>query len=322
MQAAGERGAQQNFYTMVDKIIYCGSPLRLFVQNNWLILSGDNEKRSLEAAENRVSWEDIGFIELDHPQITLSFSVFQTAASRSIPILVSDTQHLPGGLFLPAQGHSSTTKSSAAQVMATVALRKRIWKQVVQAKLHNQAQLMASLGEEAAQRRLSVLARSVKSGDHENKEAQGARVYWKAFGKALETKFSREPQAGHWPNNLLDYGYAILRAYVARACITSGLLPQIGLFHHNQFDPFPLANDLMEPYRPLVDRLVLHTAHNLPATDQLQKEHKRELLYLPTLRLVQAGQQMSMANAIRRSTASLASCFLGENRSIQLPKLY
>jgi len=261
----------------------------------------------------RVPLEDLGVLILDSPTVTYTHSVITEAIAAGAVIVPCGRDHHPRGLFLP-QENSLQTQRLARQVAAPLPLKKNLWKQIVQTKVANQA---TALGKERkAAKALRNLVPRVRSGDPTNIEAQAARIYWPAmFGK----DFRRLPE-GPPPNGLLNYGYMALRASVARAICGAGLHPAMGLHHHNRSNPFCLADDLLEPLRPLVDVQVQALARAQAA--EVNRETKFQLLSLLTATVEVAGLEGPLMVALERVTASLARCYAGERKKLELPKLW
>ena len=261
----------------------------------------------------RIPLEDIGLLILDAPTTTYTHSVITEVLAAGAVIIPCGRDHHPRGLFLP-QESSLQTQRLAAQVAAPLPLKKSLWKQVVQAKVRNQA---GALPEDSPERGLlRALVVRVRSGDPTNVEAHAARVYWPAmFGK----DFRRLPE-GPSPNGLLNYGYMALRACVARAICGAGLHPAMGLHHHNRSNPFCLADDLLEPLRPLVDVQVQALAR--AGTAEVNRETKFQLLSLLTATVEVAGLEGPLMVALERVTASLERCYAGEQKKLELPKLW
>lgn len=203
------------------------------------------------------------------------------------------------------------------QLAASVPLRKQLWQQTMKMKIDNQASVLQTCTDEEI-KCMRVWANNVKSGDPENLEARAAAYYWKGLFACIEG-FTRERE-GMPPNNLLNYGYAILRAVVARALVVSGLLPTLGIHHHNRYNAYCLADDIMEPYRPYVDELVFDIVRSGMDYNELSKELKVRLLEIPTLEVKIAGKRSPLMVAVSQTTASLYKCFSGELRNITYPE--
>ena len=271
--------------------------------------------------EATVPIEDIGFLLLDSQSVTLSTGLLQALTEANAAVVVCDHRHMPAGYLLPLSDHSLATRYLQDQIALTEARRNRLWKQVVQAKLRNQARAIRLLAPEL-ERRLRVMADDVKNGDPENLEGQAARLYFSAFVRRWPDFNARHSDA--MPNPALDYGYALLRAAVARAIVSSGLQPALGLHHHNQYNAFCLADDLMEPYRPFVDELVICSSDNLPPrlSDEppvLDPAEKRRLLPVLVRDVQMESVVRPLMNAISITTASLVRAIRGIQDALELP---
>jgi CRISPR-associated protein Cas1 len=311
---------------MLKRTLYFGNPAYLSKRHEQLVITLPNVPEGIENSAT-VPIEDIGLVILDHPQIQLSQSLMATLLLHNVALITCDEQHLPTGLLLNLNGHSHQTLHFRNQTTASEALKKQLWQQTVKAKILNQAGLLR----EAQQPRENLLrmAADVKTGDSTNQEAQAAAYYWKnIFRDFTHLKdFTRERE-GIPPNNLLNYGYAILRATVARALVGSGLLPTFGIFHRNQYNAYCLADDIMEPYRPYVDKMVYHlllqrndNATPLPTDLNLDKATKQVLLGIPAMDVLINDEKSPLLVAVQRTTASLVRCFEGSSRKINYPNL-
>ncbi len=257
--------------------------------------------------------EDIGVVIVDQPQTTYSHTVLARLAEMDAVIIVCGRNHLPVGLFLPLADHSEVVWRLNDQLTASKPLQKQVWKQLVQAKIRAQADNLPDSS--AARSKLLALARNVRSGDPANVEAQAARVYWSHWIPE-ESAFRRDADGGGL-NVLLNYGYAIVRAAVARAIVVAGLLPSLGIKHCNRSNSFALADDLIEPLRPLVDDRVrfLYRRANL----QLDREAKAELLKLLADDVQLGGETGPLMVCLHRYVASLVKCLRGEARALLFP---
>ena len=261
----------------------------------------------------KVPTEDIGLLILDAPTTTYTHSVLAEVLAAGAVIIPCGKDHHPAGLFLH-QNNSLQTKRVKWQANAPLPLCKQLWKQIVQAKIKHQAGVLEH--DSPTRQGLLAMVSAVRSGDPTNVEAHAARRYWPAlFGK----EFRRNPN-GQPPNNLLNYGYMVVRAAVARAICGAGLHPTLGLHHHNQYNAFCLADDLLEPLRPLVDRKVKELWAT--GTDEINRLSKTELLSLLTEEVETAGQKGPLMVALERTTASLVRCYAGEQKKLDLPKLW
>lgn len=261
--------------------------------------------------------EDIGVIVLDHQQITITQAVMAKLLSAGAAVITCDPTHHPTGLLLSLDGNTLQSQKFQAQIDASVPLKKQLWQQTVAAKIENQSLLLQCLRED--HKTLSNYAKTVKTGDSENNEAKAAAYYWKkVFPDFLHFKRDR---FGLPPNNLLNYGYAILRATTARSLIVSGLLPTLGIFHKNQYNAYCLADDIMEPYRPFVDKTVCEIIRLNGSYLEITPSMKKKLLGIPAMDVLIDGQNSPLMNALQRTTASLAKCYEGAARKILYPEL-
>lgn len=297
---------------MIKRTIYFGNPAYLKTTNEQLVVE------MLESGETKsIPIEDIGILILDHQQITITQAVMAKLLANNTALITCDNTHHPVGMQLCLDGHTLQSQKFKAQIAASTPLKKQLWQQTVIAKIENQAALLEI--ERAENKYLLNLAPVVKSGDSGNNEAKAALYYWKhIFPDFLE--FKRE-RFGLPPNNLLNYGYAILRAIVARSLVASGLLPTLGIFHRNQYNAYCLADDVMEPYRPFVDKVVCNIVRMNGKFLEMTPAMKKELLSIPAMDVMIDGQKSPLMNAVQRTTASLAKCFEGDSRKILYPVL-
>uniref|UniRef100_UPI0032180094 type II CRISPR-associated endonuclease Cas1 n=1 Tax=uncultured Draconibacterium sp. TaxID=1573823 RepID=UPI0032180094 len=293
---------------MLKRTLFISNPYRLSLKNKQLQLS---ERGGMTVASAPV--EDLGFVVLDHPQISFSMKLVEELNENNVVTLFCDSKHMPSSMLLPLDAHHIQGELFRAQVAATEPLKKNLWKQTIEAKIANQARLLQKLGKNATQ--LKTLARQVKSGDTDNREGFAARLYWMAL---LGKNFVRD-RYGEPPNPFLNYGYILLRSAVARALAGSGLLATLGIHHRNRYNAFCLADDIMEPYRPYVDELVYNLNEKFPACFMIEKEHKAELLQLMTTDVKIGDNKRPLMVALSQTTASLSRCFSGEQRKILYP---
>jgi len=233
---------------MIKRTLYFGNPAYLHLRNDQLVIELPNDQGMAELTKkNTVPIEDIGVIVFDHKQITFSHSLINALLANNAAIITCDERHHPVGLMLPLDGLTVQTERFKAQIDGSLPLKKQLWTQTVVAKLENQARALQSWGCDAEP--VWHWAKQLRSGDPDNFEARAAAYYWKNF-LPNEFQFYRLRE-GDYPNSLLNYGYAIVRAVVARALVGSGLLPTLGIFHRNKYNAYCLADDMMEPYRPM-----------------------------------------------------------------------
>ena len=293
---------------MMKRTLYFGNPAYLSTRNQLMII----ERRDIDKVS--IPIEDVGVVILDHPQITISQVCMARLLENNTALITCDEKHLPSGLFLNLNGNSLLSKKFQAQMEASLPLKKQLWQQTIRAKIMNQASLLQKKGMLAEV--LKHLAGQVKSGDTQNAEGVAAKYYWQ---KLMPEDFIRGRYEGGM-NNFLNYGYSILRAVVARSIVGSGLLPAFGIFHRNQYNAYCLADDVMEPYRPFVDELVLDHP-GFSEKEEVDIEAKKILLAIPTIDVVIDGKTSPLMNAVQRTTASLAKCYQGEEKSILYPSL-
>ena len=297
---------------MIKRTLYFGNPTYLKTKNEQLIISLKNED-----IEKQVPIEDIGVLILDHPQITITQPTLSRLLHNNTAVITCDETHHPVGLFLNLDGHTLQSQRFKCQIEASVPLKKQLWQQTIEAKIMNQAKLLEHEMQE--NKFLLNLARIVRSGDPDNCEAQAANYYWKnIFPDFLQFTRHRE---GAPPNNLLNYGYAILRAVVARNLVASGLLPTLGIFHRNQYNAYCLADDIMEPYRPFVDKVVCEIVRMNGKFLDMTTKMKEQLLAIPAMDVNINNEKSPLMNAVQRTTASLAKCFEGETKRMLYPEM-
>ena len=308
---------------MIKKTLYFGNPAYLSLRNKQLVIKIPEVEKCVslpetikQQAEISRAIEDIGVIVLDHKQITITSGVLEALLENNCALITCDSKSLPVGLLLPLYGNTTQNERFRKQLDASLPLKKQLWQQTIQTKIHNQAAILAECRSEEV-KCMHVWANNVRSGDPDNLEARAAAYYWKNLFAEIDG-FTRD-RDGMFPNNLLNYGYAILRAVVARGLVTSGLLPTLGIHHHNRYNAYCLADDIMEPYRPYVDRLVYSIYKERGSNAELNKETKAVLLTIPTLEVHIDGKRSPLMVAVGQTTASLYKCFNGELRRIQYP---
>lgn len=294
---------------MIKRTLYFGNEAYLRTQQNQLVVlyPDRDEKR-------KVPIEDIGVVILDHYRLTLTSTLLNKLLENNVAVISCDAQHLPLGMFLNLNGHSLQQEHFSNQIAVTQAKKDRLWKQTIIAKITNQAHLLAQQGVPVVN--MQRWSKNVKNGDPKNLEARAASFYWKHLFAEIFS-FKRE-RFGTTPNGLLNYGYTILRGVVARALVGSGLLPTLGIHHHNQYNAYCLADDIMEPYRPFVDSLVLDLVQN--GVGELTTESKQELLKIPVCDVIINQQKSPLMVAVQQTTASLQQCYVGNIKVIKYPQ--
>lgn len=242
--------------------------------------------------------------------------IFGIMNENNAAVVSCDTSHLPCGLMLPMFSHHAFTEKLQAQIEVSQPLMKNLWQQTVVAKIENQSALLRKEGIDT--KKMVFYLGEVRSGDPGNVEGRAAAYYWdNLFGGGIFLRY----RFGEPPNNLLNYGYAVLRAIVARSLIASGLFPSLGIHHRNKYNPYCLADDIMEPFRPYVDALVLKIAKENPEMEELTPALKKQLLQIPVIDIIIDGKSSPMMVGVQRTTASLASCFEGTSRKILFPEM-
>lgn len=309
---------------MIKKTLYFGNPVYLSLKNAQLVIKlpeivrndtlSESFKRNSEVTK---PIEDIGVVVLDHKQLTITSGVLEALLENNCAIITCDSRSMPVGLMLLLCGNTTQNERFRDQLDASLPLVKQLWQQTIKAKIENQAAVLQECSG-AETRCMKVWADDVKSGDSNNLESRAAAYYWKNLFPIKDFTRDRE---GIPPNNLLNYGYAVLRAIVARGLVVSGLLPTLGIHHHNRYNAYCLADDIMEPYRPYVDRLVYNMINQGVDYTELTKELKAQLLIIPTLETNIAGKRSPLMVAVGQTTASLYKCFSGELRKIFYPKM-
>lgn len=295
---------------MLKRTLYFGSPAYLKTQNKQLVIELPETGEIKTAAI-----EDIGVVILDHQQITITQALLARLLDNNTAVIICNDIHHPSGLFLNLDGHTLQSQRFQYQIEASLPLKKQLWQQTVIAKITNQAFLLQQY--RIPNKVLLQLASNVKSGDSDNCEAQASAYYWKHVFP-LFPKFRRHRE-GPPPNNLLNYGYAILRAVVARSLVGSGLLPTLGIHHRNQYNAYCLADDIMEPYRPYVDKVVYNIIRTHGNFLELTPSMKQQLLSIPAIDVIIDYEKSPLLNAVQRTTASLARCFEGKSRKLLYP---
>ncbi len=308
---------------MIKRTLYFGNPAYLSLKDCQLvvrmpeIIKADLPELFEAKTTRTVPIEDIGVVVLDNRQITITQGLLDALLENNCALITCDKSRMPVGLMLPLCGNTTQNERFRTQIDASLPLKKQLWQQTVQAKIKNQAALLHERGVVVSN--MLIWSDKVKSGDSDNLEARAAAYYWKNIFPFIDD-FTRG-RDGIPPNNLLNYGYAILRAVIARALVSSGLLPTLGIHHHNRYNAYCLADDIMEPYRPYVDRLVLDIIFCGDDYTKLSVDVKSKLLSIPVIDVVINGERRPLMIAASITTSSLAKCFNGEIRKIIYPEL-
>lgn len=314
---------------MIKKTLYFGNPAYLSLRQGQMVIRLPdivrNEtlpERMKQQGEITKPIEDIGIVVLDCKQITITQGLLEALLENNSAVITCDNRSMPVGLMLPLCGNSVQSERFRDQIDASLPLKKQLWQQTIKAKIHNQATVLAACtGKEV--KNMRRWENDVKSGDPDNLEGRAAAYYWKTLFSDFEEleDFTRD-RDGIYPNNLLNYGYAVLRAVVARALVSSGMLPTLGIHHHNRYNAYCLADDIMEPYRPYVDETVFSIVKEFGGEEQnLTREIKAKLLSIPTTEVIIGGKRSPLMVAVSQTTASLYRCFNGELRRIAYPEM-
>ena len=300
---------------MIKKTLYFGNPAYLSLKDKQLVIrikSDNNEQEFTKPIE------DIGVIVLDNRQITITSGAIDALLENNCALITCDKRSMPTGLMLPLCGNTTQSERFRHQIEASLPLKKQLWQQTIQAKIANQTSVL----KEYCKCDVGCMenwGKNVRSGDPDNFEARAAFYYWQNLFGDIDD-FTRE-RYGSFPNNLLNYGYAILRAIVARALVSSGLLPTLGIHHHNRYNAYCLADDIMEPYRPYVDKVICEIIKEMGIGLDLTKEIKTKLLVIPTIDVVINDRKSPLMIAVSQTTATLYQGFSGEKRKIAYPIL-
>ncbi len=294
---------------MIKQTLMFTSPVALSLKYGQLVVKSIEDDKTLTRPV-----EDIGFVIIDNPMISLTIPLLNELAENNVAVIICDKKQMPQAMLQPLVGNTTLQESYKYQIEATAPLKKQMWKQLVEVKIKNQAALLDKVGKEG--NLLKPFYSNVKSGDSDNREGAAARDYWTQL---FENGFKRERE-GDSPNQLLNYGYTILRAAVARALVGSGLYPAFGIFHRNRYNAFPLADDVMEPYRPFVDEAV-YSIYLDNESAVLDKNVKSRLLRVLFADVKIGKMTRPLEVALSITTASLVKMFKGESQKLSLPLL-
>ena len=294
---------------MLKRALFFSTPFCLSLKDNQMVIN----TKQMPEEKRTIPIEDIGFVVLEHQQTSITLPLLNALSDNNVAVIICGKDYMPNAMLMNLDSNKTQGESFRAQIEASEPLKKGLWKQVVEAKIRNQAALLSKLGKDGD--KLKPYYSNVKSGDADNREGVAAKIYWnELFGDSFIR--SRDGDA---PNNLLNYGYTILRAAVARALMGSGLLPALGIFHRNRYNAFPLADDIMEPYRPYVDEIVYHMHTN--GIDKLDKDAKSQLLNILFCDTVFNKVTRPLEIGLTTTTASLVKCYMGTTKKILYPLL-
>lgn len=294
---------------MLKRALFFSTPFCLSLKNNQMII----HTKAMPEMQKSVPIEDIGYVVLEHQQTNITLPLLNALSDNNVAVIFCGNDFMPNAMLMNLDSNKTQGESYRAQIEASEPLKKGLWKQIVEAKIHNQIALLNKLGKDGD--KLKPYYMNVKSGDTDNREGIAAKIYWnELFGN----DFIRTRE-GCEPNNMLNYGYTLLRAAVARALMGSGLFPAFGIFHRNRYNAFPLADDIMEPYRPYVDEIVFHLYTN--GERELTKDVKAQLLRILFTDTVFGKITRPLDVGLTMTTASLSKCFCGIQKKIVYPLL-
>ena len=294
---------------MVKRTLSFSKPCILSLKNCQMVIKMKDDPDFIRT----IPVEDIGFVLLENQQISITLPLLNALSDNNAAVIICTDKVMPNAMLLNLDSNSVQGERYRDQINASEPLKKNLWKQTVEAKIRNQAALLDKLDKDGSQ--LKPYWQNVKSGDTDNREGIAAKIYWDAlFGD----DFMRY-RSGDSPNEMLNYGYTVLRAAVARSLMGSGLFPAFGIYHRNRYNAFPLADDIMEPYRPYVDEIVFDLYAN--GEQELNKDVKAELLKLLYVDTVFDKVTRPLDLGLSVTTSSLAKCFSGDQKKILYPLL-
>ena len=306
---------------MIKRTLYFGNPAYLSLKMKQMVVripqKDDGDLPSEDDMVRTIPIEDLGVIILDNKQITITQGLMGALLENNCAVITCDSKRMPVGLILPLSGNTIQNERFRSQLDSSLPLRKQLWQQTIEAKIRNQAAVLRYVtGQE--HRNMLKWSDNVRSGDADNMEARAAVYYWKTIFPD-DPYFIRDRE-DEGANALLNYGYAILRAVVARALVGAGLLPTLGKHHHNRYNAYCLADDIMEPYRPYVDKLVVEILND-GAEDRLNATNKVRLLNIPVIEVMINDRRSPLMIAVSHTVSSLVKCFRGDCRKLIYPDL-
>jgi CRISPR-associated protein Cas1 len=297
---------------VIKRTLVIENPSQLSLRQEQMLVRRIHEG---ESSERTVPIEDIGVLMLESEHCTITTALLTRLMERNVAVIGCDGKHMPVGLWLPLEGNTLQSARFQMQIATSLPLKKNVWAQLIKCKLENQGEVL--LRQQLEHAPLIRWASEVRSGDMDNFEARGAAYYWNLL---FEGQDFRRERFGPPPNHLFNYGYAILRAIIARALVGSGLFPTFGVHHKNQYNAYCLADDVMEPYRPIVDAYILDHLHEMEVGEELTREWKLHLLKIPTLDVMLEKERRPLLIAASMTTSSLVKVLEGKEKKVLLPQ--
>lgn len=300
---------------MIARTLFINNPCFLKLENNQLVAQYSHVAGQEDLPNKTAPIEDLGFVILEHKQISITHPLLAKLSEQNVALITCNEKQMPNGMLLSLESNTLQSERFKWQIAASEPLKKQLWQQVIVAKIQNQAKVLELFGIE--NQYLLEQSKKVKSGDSENAEAKCSLHYWQRLFPPSWNFYRKRD--GLPPNNLLNYGYAIIRSTLARALVGSGLLPTLGIFHRNKYNAYCLADDIMEPYRPFVDREVRNIINETSAIDPMSQEQKIRLAQLITCDVGIEKQTSPLSIGAHRTAVSLVKCYAGESRKLALP---
>ncbi len=294
---------------MLKRTLVFSNPMNLSLKNQQIVIAykdSPDEKVT-------VPIEDVGVVLLEHQHTSISLPLLNALVEGDVQVVICNAKGMPNAMFHGMNSNNLQGETLRNQIACGEVLKKQLWKQIVEAKIRNQAALLDSIGEDGSV--LKPFYSNVKSGDTDNREGIAARIYFQHMFGDNFVRNREEPGV----NALLNYGYTILRAATCRAIVTSGLLPAIGIFHHNRSNAYPLADDLMEPFRPFVDSVVYDLA--MHGKTELTKDVKGDLISVLYADTSFRNVKRPLSVGLSMTTASMAKCLAKEQSILNLPTM-
>lgn len=293
---------------MIKKTLLFSKKCSITTLNEQLVVKSEQRNASIPI-------EDIGYVVIDHNETYISVPALNKLISNNCAVIYCNEKHMPNAMLLNLNSHHIQQEIFKHQIGASVPLKKQLWQQTIKEKIINQGILLEKITNR--KNNFKFLASKVLSGDSSNMEAVAANFYWKSF---FDSDFRRE-RFGDYPNNFLNYGYALIRAATARALSGSGLLNTLGIHHKSKYNAFALADDIMEPFRPIVDETV-HSIMKQYSYHELNTEIKSVLLQMLTRTVYFKNEKSPLLVALQKTASTLQQCYTGKRKKIVYPNLW